>query len=620
MKDGSMKCKFCGHLFANYTSISRIKWHLSGERGHGVSICGQVPREVQEAAFLAMHGGSKRHKILASSSNANDYAMSASPEERNNKVDSLAGDPGRIQALDIMGQAIEINWDELHNLLMEDDLENGTGEVAQPGAGSSSFRGVKYNTSETRGDPLPTSSTKLVGRAFEENTNMIWSWLMNDDVSIIGIYGMGGVGKTTMLQHIYNELLRRPDISYHVYWVTVSRDFNINKLQNNISRRIGLNLSNEEDELHRAMELSKELTKKKKWILILDDLWDFFELHRVGIPVSLKGCKLIMTTRSERICQQIGSQHKIKVKPLSKREAWTLFMEKLGHDIAFSPEVERIAIDVARECAGLPLEIITIAGSLSGVDDLHEWRNTLKKLKESRLKDMEDEVYQLLRFSYDRLDDFALQQCLLYCALFPENRVITREELIGHLIDEGIMKGARSRQSAYDEGHTMLNKLENVCLLERFIYDNGVRAVKMHDLIRDMAIQIQQENSQGMVKAGAQIRELPAAEEWTENFTRVSLIENQIEEIPSSHSPRCPTLSTLLLCLNQGLRFIADSFFKHLLGLKVLDLSYTFIEKLPDSVSDLISLTTLLLIGCENLRDVPSLKNLRSCSQMTFNN
>jgi disease resistance protein RPS2 len=166
----------------------------------------------------------------------------------------------------------------------------------------------------------------------------------------------------------------------------------------------------------------------------------------------------------------------------------------------------------------------------------------------------------------------------------------------------------------------MLNKLENVCLLERFIYDNGVRAVKMHDLIRDMAIQIQQENSQGMVKAGAQIRELPAAEEWTENFTRVSLIENQIEEIPSSHSPRCPTLSTLLLCLNQGLRFIADSFFKHLLGLKVLDLSYTFIEKLPDSVSDLISLTTLLLIGCENLRDVPSLKNLRSCSQMTFNN
>uniref|UniRef100_A0A6N2KVZ9 NB-ARC domain-containing protein n=1 Tax=Salix viminalis TaxID=40686 RepID=A0A6N2KVZ9_SALVM len=150
---------------------------------------------------------------------------------------------------------------------MEDDLENGTGEVAQPRAGSSSFRGLEYNT------------------------------------------------------------------------MTVSRDFNI-----------GLNLSNEEDELHRAVELSEEVMKKKKWILILDDLWDSFELHKVGIPVSLKGCfRLIMTTRSARICQRMGSQHKIKVKPLSKREAWTLFMEKLGHDTTLSPELERTAIDVARE-------------------------------------------------------------------------------------------------------------------------------------------------------------------------------------------------------------------------------------------------------------------------------
>jgi|UniRef100_A0A2K1R9I1 disease resistance protein RPS2 len=55
MNDGSMKCKFCGHLFANGTSISRIKWHLSGERGHGVGICGQVPKEVQELSSLSSY-------------------------------------------------------------------------------------------------------------------------------------------------------------------------------------------------------------------------------------------------------------------------------------------------------------------------------------------------------------------------------------------------------------------------------------------------------------------------------------------------------------------------------------------------------------------------------------
>jgi len=177
--------------------------------------------------------------------------------------------------------------------------------------------------------------------------------------------------------------------------------------------------------------------------------------------------------------------------------------------------------------------------------------------------------------------------------------MIEREELIGYLIDEGIIKGKRRREDAFDEGHLMLNRLEYVCLLEsaRMDYDDR-RYVKMHDLIRDMAIH----NSPGMVKAGAQLKELPDAEEWTENLTRVSLMQNQIKEIPCSYSPRRPFLSTLLLCQNRLLGFIADSFFKQLHGLKVLDLSWTDIEKLPESVSDLVSLTALLLNDCDSLR------------------
>jgi disease resistance protein RPS2 len=308
----------------------------------------------------------------------------------------------------------------------------------------------------------------------------------------------------------------------------------------------------------------------------------------------------------------MACQYKIKVKPLYKGEAWALFMEKLGCDIALSPEVAKA---IARECAGLPLGISIVVGSLRGVDDLHEWRNTLKKLRESEFRD--NEVFKLLRFSYDRLGDLALQQCLLYCALFPEDCEIGREELIGYLIDEGIIKGMRSKGDAFDKGHTMLNRLENVCLLEsvKMEYDGSI-GVKMHNLIRDMAIQILQENSQVMVKAGAQLKELPDAEEWTENLVRVSLTQNGFEEIPSSHSPRCPYLSTLLLCHNRLLGFIADSFFKQLHGLKVLDLTWTGIEKLPDSISDLLSLTALLLNNCKKLRHVPSLKKLRALKRL----
>jgi hypothetical protein len=743
--DGSMECKFCQHTWANKTSISRFKWHLSGEERHGVAICRGVTKEVQEAAFLAMCGGNKRHKITASSIHVNDCGISTMVggigrvqrvgeerisshaiagndevrmtgmraqedrvskgalesrlrtepvdrvlEQSNAVLGNLAGGAGRIQvgvqcmeqgpgenriqshlqaenAMENTGEG-SFQHDAFENVLRteqvqllepqgdssqfcldigrcddqpcapsvnddvnrhdaldmvrvrtesveDDDVENSGRSVVQAGAGARSSESLKYN--KTRGVPLPTSSTKQVGQAFEENTKVIWSWLMDDEVSIIGIYGMGGVGKTTIILHIYNELLQRPNICDHVWWVTVSQDCNINKLQNLIAKRLHVDLSSEDDDRHRAAKLSEELRKKQKWILILDDLWNNFELDEVEIPVSLKGCKLILATRLETICNRMTYHHKIKVKPLSAGEAWTLFMEKLGRDIALSPEVEGIAKAVARECAGLPLGIIILARSLRGVDDLHEWRNTLKKLRESVYRDMDEKVFQVLRVSYARLGDLALQQCLLYCALFPEDHVIERMQLIGYLIDEGIVKGIRSRGDAFDEGHTMLNRLEYVCLLESAkMEDSYSRGVKMHDLIRDMAIQILLENSQGMVKADVQLKELPDAEEWTENLTRVSLMRNEIKEIPSSHSPMCPNLSTLFLCDNKGLGFVADSFFKQLHGLMVLDLSRTGIKNLPDSVSNLVSLTALLLTECYNLRHVPSLKKLKELKRL----
>uniref|UniRef100_A0A6N2KPQ4 Uncharacterized protein n=1 Tax=Salix viminalis TaxID=40686 RepID=A0A6N2KPQ4_SALVM len=549
----------------------------------------------------------------------NHDAISTTPQEQNNEGDNVAGDAGTTPAGETMshapGRIVEERITSFEAWLMEDDIDNGTGGGVQPGAGASSFGGLTGNTNETPGDPLPTSSTKLVGQAFEQNTNDIWSCLMDNEVSTIGIYGMGGVGKTTMLKHIHNKLLERRDICHSVYWVTVSQDFSIKRLQTIIAECIGLHFSSVDDDLHRAAKLSKELRKKQKWILILDDLWSTFELPKVGIPEPVKGCKLIMTTRSEAVCRQMNSKNNVKVNPLSNEEAWILFMEVLGHEIPLSPQVEQVARDITRECAGLPLGIKTIAGTMKGVDGMHEWSDALEDLKQSKVPQdrVEEEVFRILRFSYTHLRDRALQQCFLYCGLFPEDSWIPRENLIHYLIDEGVVKRQKSREAEINKGHTMLDRLERVCLLERLLDGHHV---KMHDLIRDMAIQILEENSRAIVKAGAQLKELPDAEEWSEKLTRVSLMHNQIEEICSRHSPRCPNLSILFLCENRQLGFIADSFFKQLHGLKVLDLSRTDIDSLPDSVSDLEGLTSLLLKGCRRLSSVPSLKKLRELKKL----
>ncbi|GFS42109.1 hypothetical protein Acr_00g0078130 [Actinidia rufa] len=400
---------------------------------------------------------------------------------------------------------------------------------------------------------------------------------MDDKVWCIGIHGMGGVGKTTLALHIYNRL--RQDFGtfgYRPYWVTVSQENTIGKLQNDIAKNLGLNFSNEDDERKRAAKLSQTLTGENR-VLILDDVWNKIPLDKVGIPNKVNGrktCKLILTTRSLDICRWIGCQAKFKVQPLSEEEAWQLFEEKLGQQTDLSPEVRDIAMSVAAKCSGLPLAIITMGGSMREVNDIQEWRNVLKQLEELTMGQeyMANEVHPILEFSYSRLNDMKLKLCFLCCALHPEDQNIERDELIGYFIAEGLIDEGKSWQAKFDEGHSMLNTLLRSYLLESCENDGG-RCVKMHDLIREMALKITKEgHPRFMVKAGVGLEDIPAEREWTEDLDKVSLMGNRIEEIPLGRSPRCPRLSTLMLNENR-LTKIADSFFEHMHALHVLDLS-----------------------------------------------
>ena len=164
----------------------------------------------------------------------------------------------------------------------------------------------------------------------------------------------------------------------------------------------------------------------------------------------------------------------------------------------------------------------------------------------------------------------------------------------------------KSRQAVFDKGHTMLNKLENACLLEGGSYDSEY-FVKMHDLIRDMALQI------AGPKFMVELEDFQDEEKWGKDLVKVSLMTNRMSEFPYI-SPRCPKLSSLLL--QENLRDIPECFFVHLHGLNVLDLSHTNITSLPNSVSDLENLTTLRLMDCERLTHVPSLAKLTALRKL----
>ena len=146
-----------------------------------------------------------------------------------------------------------------------------------------------------------TLSTEFVGRALDFNIRKVLKLLEDDQVFVIGIYGMGGVGKTLLASLVENEVKRKTPF-IDVFWVTVSPNFKISKLQHDIAKRIGVKLD-EDNKKIRADNLSSALQEKRKSVIILDDVWKYIDLEKVGIHTKVNGIKVIMTTRLKLVCQ-----------------------------------------------------------------------------------------------------------------------------------------------------------------------------------------------------------------------------------------------------------------------------------------------------------------------------
>ncbi|GLU05974.1 hypothetical protein SLE2022_230460 [Rubroshorea leprosula] len=484
--------------------------------------------------------------------------------------------------------------------------------------------GLFIDRAPARGNRIPTEN--LVGEISTKEE--IWGYLMGDEVGMIGVCGIGGVGKTTIMKNLHNDLQRETRFQ-KVIWVTVSHPLNVFELQKKIAGAMGERLLNDDKDddgvMMRAGELM-DIMEGVKFVVILDDVWENFSLREVGIPdpKAQNGCKVVVTSRSIEVCSYLSCKI-VKVQPLSQEESLNLFLNTVGDVVLEVPGLEEILKLIVEECAGLPLAIVVIAGSMRGVDDVKVWENALTELRDCvrSVKDSNDEIFKRLRFSFDRLDSLEVRNCFLYCSFFREDYVFSRRELIECWIDEGLIDGSPSREAAYNRGHAIIDRLEKNFLLEkhsRFVefsgYGEHIPGAKMHDVVRDMAIISIGPEFGYMIKAGMNLVELPDEHGWVKDPKKLSLMENNILKVPLSLSPKCLTLSTLILSSNPNLSEIPESFFGEMLTLKVLDLSGTAIETLPNSISELKNLSTLRLQLCKKLKYLPSLANLKGLKKL----
>ncbi|XP_054778278.1 disease resistance protein RPS5-like [Prosopis cineraria] len=363
---------------------------------------------------------------------------------------------------------------------------------------------------ETRRGDILSAIPMMEFKTHDQIFNEIWGFLSDKETRRVGVWGMGGAGKTTIMSAINNRLLTET----------------------------------------RSSKLWQPFNKRKKFALILDDVWEPISIETVGIPVPTveNGCKLIIITRNLRVCREMETDKNVEVKVLPKNEVWNLFKNKVGEKVLSIQEIQPIAMDVAKECGGLPLAIAAVGRALRETTNLRKWDNALEGLKTSSTGtyNIDEVVCSRLKSSYSKLNDDIRRYCFLYCGLYPKGHLIDENELINYWVWEDLLEGP-STSVMKCKGQIIIDELISACLLELKI-ENGVRFVKLHDMIRDMVIRIMSTKPRCIVNAdGGQVK--PAMpQEWREDVQWVSLMRNNVKSI--DFNPTCHRLTSLLLQYN----------------------------------------------------------------------
>ncbi|KAM0013755.1 putative P-loop containing nucleoside triphosphate hydrolase, leucine-rich repeat domain superfamily [Helianthus debilis subsp. tardiflorus] len=499
-------------------------------------------------------------------------------------------------------------------------------------------------TSSTTSTPLSSSSGGDDFKSRDVPFNDALKLLQQDDnkSQVIALCGMGGVGKTTMMEQLKKVANDKKMFDFFVK-VTLGRNPNMFSIQNDIGICIGgeglreATVKARADTLQRIFERKLE-DGKKKILVILDDVWEKVEIKDFGLTSPLpKGVKLLLTSRDSNICTQIADAsllQVVQVNVLSDEEAQKFFSEYTGVSKEHDHNLFKIGCDIVKKCGNLPLAIKLIGTTLKHKKS-HVWRNTLVRLKNHYL---DDNVQEIIRISYEYVKNDDDKEIFLHCGLFPEDSDIQIEDLVRHAWGLELFKDVSTLREARDRTETCVDNLVDANLL---MHSEHLGCVKLHDLV--LAFVLARVSKSWIVNHGDV--STWGRDEMNESCKRMSLTCMGMSEFPRDfkypdlsfiqlvdgdqslkfpedlyasmenlkviafYKMQYPPLPTSLqfstnlksLCLHKCKLMSDWSYIGDLVNLEVLSLAYCGINKLPSKIGNLRKLKLLDLTRCDNL-------------------